>query len=209
MVSVGEARTLIRWQYDISNAYGRQKEPYQPEVSANLKGENSLSFRWVKANMRMIAIPAMILAITHPEQYETGVQAFEIFCEDPEMLREPEHFRRVTESWWSPFSGVSVISNRRTPAHRDNNSRANWYDLLMTIGDYPKHEICLPGLDGHFSYDNGTVVALCGEVLQHEVAEIRFGSRVCFAWFMRDTIRERLQLPGGKFSNVGRVVTAL
>ena len=157
----------------------------------------------------MMAIPAMILAITHPEQYETGVKAFEIFSEDPDLLREPEMFREIIGSWWSPFSGVSVISNRRTPAHRDNNSRANWYDVLVTVGHYPTLGIRFPGLDTTFSYNNGTAVALCGQILTHEVAEIGYGSRWCFAWFMRETIRERLKLDAGEFSNIERVMGEL
>lgn len=159
--------------------------------------------------MRMIAIPAMVLAITHPEQYETGLEALKIFTENPGMMREPEHFSRAIQAWWSPFSAVSVIANRRTPVHRDNNSRANWYDLLMTIGNYSGLDIHFPGLDARFSYNNGTVLAFCGKVLRHEVDEIRWGRRVCFAWFMRETIRERLNLEGGTFSNVSTVRASL
>jgi hypothetical protein len=155
--------------------------------------------------MRMMAIPAMVLAITHPEQYETGVKAMKIFTENPEMLREPQHFKRAIRAWWSPFSAVSVIANRRSPAHRDNNSRANWYDLLMTIGSYSRLNIHFPGLDTRFSYHNGTVLAFCGKVLRHEVDEIQWGNRVCFAWFMRENIRERLNLGRGTFSNVSTI----
>ena len=94
----------------------------------------------------MIAIPAMVLAITHPGQYDTGIKVLEAFCADHELLREPEHFARLIQYWWSPFSGVSVIANWHSPPHRDNNSHAKWYDVLMSIGNYGKLDIHFPGL---------------------------------------------------------------
>jgi hypothetical protein len=82
-----------------------------------------------------------------------------------------------------------VISGRSTPPHRDGNSRYSWYDLLVTLGEYQNCRLRLPGVGVSFEYGPGTVVGLCGMVLEHEVPDFE-GERVCYAYFMRDNVHE-------------------
>jgi hypothetical protein len=63
-------------------------------------------------------------------------------------------------AWSSPFSGYSLISNRRTPAHRDNSARPEWYDLLATFSSYTDGVLEFPGLGLTIDYPPGSLVAL-------------------------------------------------
>jgi hypothetical protein len=39
------------------------------------------------------------------------------------------------------------------------------------------------------------VVSFCGSILEHEVRSWGVGDRVCYAHFMRETVRDRLDVP--------------
>jgi len=94
--------------------------------------------------------------------------------------------------WSTPFNGVSVISNRSTPLHRDCNSRKEWMDMLVALGMYNLGNLTVPGVGIEFVYNPGTVVGILGKVLQHG-AECD-GERACLAFYMRDKVQERLGL---------------
>lgn len=49
------------------------------------------------------------------------------------------------------------------------------------------------GLD--LAYRPGTIVAICGDILNHEVKSWAVGERVCYAHFMREALREKLNVP--------------
>ena len=104
----------------------------------------------------------------------------------------------VLSQWTSVFNGVSVIFNRLTPAHRDGNTRKQWYDLLVTLGHYRNCNLELPGLGLSLEYGPGTVVGLLGSTLEHEVSHFE-GERVCYAYFMRDNVHEWARVPGNSW----------
>ena len=85
--------------------------------------------------------------------------------------------------WGSVFNAVGIISNRKTPLHRDCNTRPQWYDLLTTVGDYATAEMSLPTLGLRLKYDRGTVVAFSGRMLRHGVCKVD-GDRQCVVWYM-------------------------
>ncbi|THH05567.1 hypothetical protein EW146_g9870 [Bondarzewia mesenterica] len=114
------------------------------------------------------AILSGILRIIHPEQYFAGI----------ECIKKLDDITDIGE------------------LVRYGNSRAEWYDLLATIGPYKKGIFELPGIGVSFQYNSGTVVALCGQVLTHSVSDVD-GKRVCFAWFMRDNVHEWLGIRAG------------
>jgi hypothetical protein len=57
------------------------------------------------------------------------------------------------------------------------------------------------GLD--LEYSTGTVVGFCGSIFLHEVESWGTGDRVCFAHFMREAVRERLDAPAAGWVNRG------
>lgn len=114
-------------------------------------------------------------------------------------LREMDGTKELANQWQSVYTGISVISNRRTPPHRDSKGRPEWYDMLLSYsGLFTRPRLCIGDVGLDLNYSSGTVVALCGSVLEHGVSSWGVGDRVCYAHFMRESVRERLEVsPAG------------
>jgi hypothetical protein len=69
------------------------------------------------------------------------------------------------------------------------------YDLLTCAGTYKDAELKVFDIGARFCYDPGTVVALAGKVLLHEVTEWTGGERICIARFIRDNVHNRVEVP--------------
>jgi hypothetical protein len=72
--------------------------------------------------------------------------------------------------------------------------RKQWYDLLAIIGCYQNSNLELLGLGLLLEYSPGTVVGLLGATLEHTVPHFE-GERVCYAYFMRDSVHEWAKVP--------------
>jgi len=138
------------------------------------------------------ALLSAILAVIHPKLYEAGRETLSRLRNIPEIEPGPQN---VLRRWTSVFSGVSVICNRKTPLHRDSKSRFQWYDMLVSLGRYTDCDLDLPGLGVSLTYNPGTVVGLSGMMLEHAVPSFE-GDRVCYAYFMRNKVHERMDVPG-------------
>lgn len=151
----------------------------------------------MKSTAESFALMGAFLYIAHPELYAAGRQVFRAIGENPSLIEESTAVLDILQYWTSPFSGYSVISNRVTPFHRDNYSRAQWYDLLATTGPYEGARLMLANIGVELQYDAGTMVALCGKILRHGVPETA-GDRVCIAQWMRDNVhsRAKVKAPG-------------
>ena len=97
--------------------------------------------------------------------------------------------------WVSCFSGIQVIVNRVTPAHRDTGGCAQAYDLLVSAGTHTSANIHIHDVQANMTYSPGTVVLVCGRVLRHEVSTWHGGERICIAHYIHDNVHERLGLP--------------
>jgi hypothetical protein len=144
---------------------------------------------WLDAISESNGILSAILAVIHPKLYDAGWQVINHLGDTPEFGAQD-----LLDKWASVFSGVAVISNRDTPPHRDRSSRANWYDILATLGRYQNCDLELPGLGISLEYGPGTVVGIAGKVLEHAVPSFE-GDRVCYAYFMRDNVHEWAKIP--------------
>ena len=100
----------------------------------------------------------------------------------------------VARHWPSAFPGISVISNRASICHLDINGHKEWYDFLVAAGTYKKCWFRFPGLDLRLEYLPGTVVALNGRILRHEVVEWEGGDRVCYAHWVKPTLLRALSI---------------
>ena len=136
------------------------------------------------------------MAVIHPELYDSGRETLKRVRE---KVPDPPH-RDVLNRWTSVFNGVAVITHRETPPHRDGNSMHHWYDLLVTLGRCQECNLNLPGLGISLEYGPGTVVGLSGMVLEHEVSDFE-GERVCYAYFMRDSVHEWAKVRPGTWMN--------
>lgn len=117
-----------------------------------------------------------------------------------DIVDTPLLLKEVLALWSIPFSGLTVISNRSTPLHRDCNGRKEWMDLLVALGKYQEGIMTLPGLGVKLLYNPGTVVGISGRVLQHGVE--CDGERACLAYYMRDKVHERLGVRAPSWFNV-------
>jgi hypothetical protein len=148
------------------------------------------------------ALIGALLSIVHPEMYHAAMQALSHLADHLELVKEGTDVLEVLGSWSSPFLGYSLISNRHTPFHRDNSARPEWYDLLATFGDYTNGVLEFPGLGLTLDYPPGSLVALCGKVIQHSVPKVN-GNRVCIAHYMKYKVHERLRVPSAGWMTVG------
>lgn len=96
--------------------------------------------------------------------------------------------------WPSAMPGISVISNRASICHLDINGHKEWYDFLVAAGSYKECWFRFPDLDLQLEYLPGTVVALNGRILRHEVVDWVGGDRVCYAHWIRPTLLHALSL---------------
>lgn len=137
-----------------------------------------------------------VLRVIHPLHYKTSLNC---------LLRlHNTHHESALENWGTVFNALSVISNRETPYHRDNQSRHQWYDLVTTFGTYPDARLSLPGLGIELPYHSGTISAFSGRVLRHGVreAEGRPGDRLCLVYYMRESVQDRLGGQAGEWVRV-------
>lgn len=142
---------------------------------------------WLAEVMAVENYLNVILALTHPSLHDNAEQALQRLCS---VTSHPE----ITSSWTSVFTGIAVIANRTTPSHTDHGGRAPWYDTLLNLGNFSKSTLDLPGLGGQFSYPPGTIVNICGNILEHRVNSWGKGDRVCYAHFMREKVLRRLKV---------------
>lgn len=127
-----------------------------------------------------------------------GMEAMARLGNDSDNIGHDPDRPDVLAAWPTPFNGMSVIANRKTPDHRDTNSRAEWYDMLVTLGRYSNAYMEFGGLNVKLRYDGGTVVGFCGKVLQHRVDSC-YWERICLAMYMRDNLHHRLGLPAASW----------
>lgn len=131
----------------------------------------------------------LTLALINPDLFKSGLLMLQ-------RLRELESTTAIARQWQSVYTGISVISNRVTPAHRDRKGRPEWFDILTSYSDpFTKPRLLLEDLGLDLNYPSGTVVGLCGTIFKHEVKSWGDGDRVCFAHFMREAVRGRLESP--------------
>jgi hypothetical protein len=140
--------------------------------------------KWLEVAAESLSLISATLAITHPMLYYGGRETMSRLRDEPDL-------GAVLSRWPTIFNGIAVISNRETPGHRDNNSRAAWYDILMTFGTYQEAVLELSGVGLKFRYNSGTMMHFGGYGLRHGVARIE-GERVCLAFYMRDNVHERM-----------------
>lgn len=153
------------------------------------------TIEWLGKSKEAFLLVGGILSIIQPELYKLGIQALERLHDNPTLCKQPAELARILQHWYSPFSAISVISNRSTPLHRDTGGRPQWLDLLIAVGEYEHGRFELPGIGLNLKYDPGTAVAFSGKIFRHGAR--CEGDRACIAFYMRDNVLDRLELPVG------------
>lgn len=125
------------------------------------------------------ALLAGMLGIMHPHLAEAANRLTDTLMESD--------VADAVRLWSSPFSALSVISNRESVAHRDTKSMRSMYDLLVTCGPYHNAYFNFHDLNIVALYQPGSVVALTGRLLRHSVGLAK-ESRLCYAYYFREAV---------------------
>lgn len=169
------------------------------EVSASLKRNADAAGRgWLRETGECCALLNAVMALLHPGLFECGMDVLLELTQRPEIHTDSYDAMEVLKIWPSIFNALSIISNRESPRHRDNNSRPEWYDLLTSVGPFYNSVLELPGIGVRLAYNPGTVFAFSGRVLQHGVCEC-VGERVSLAFYMRDNVHDRVKVRGASW----------
>lgn len=134
----------------------------------------------------------LTLSLIHPDLYRTGLEILR-------KLRDSEATTDIAQEWQSVYTGIAVMCNRLTPFHRDTKGRPEWYDVLLSYSDQGScPELQIEDIGLGLQYESGAVVGLCGSVFKHGVGVWGVGNRICYAHFMRESVRDRFDVaPAG------------
>lgn len=169
-----------------------QTDDYPLLPSLNLRTNPHLASSWMQITNDVERFINLTLSLIHPGLFQTGLTMLQ-------ELRKLDTTKDIARQWQSVYTGISIVSNRITPPHRDSRGRPEWFDTLLNCCDgdsRPRLIIKDLGLD--LEYSSGTVVGFCGSIFQHEVQTWGPGDRICYAHFMRESVRKRLDVaPAG------------
>jgi hypothetical protein len=163
--------------------------------SHNLREEvnRSATTKWASDIVDAEEYLNVVLFLIHPSLHKVGSDVLA-------RLRQLDDMKEIASLWTSVYTGIAVISNRRTPSHLDTNGRPEWYDLLSVQGSMAGFSrLVFEDLGLSLVYRSGTVVAACGQILHHSVSFWGEGDRVCYAHFMQDKVRERFGIDPGEW----------
>ncbi|THU94503.1 hypothetical protein K435DRAFT_860463 [Dendrothele bispora CBS 962.96] len=158
--------------------------------SLSLRGNNSdvlSAQQWLRRISTLQLTVSLALSAIHPDLFEAGRDVLE-YCSRPDS-----HKGRTSEwasRWNSVFSALTVICDRRTPAHIDSHGCPNYVDALVSLGTASTPTLFFRELNAKFSYKSGTVVFFSGRGWTHEVGDWGAGQRVCYASYIRPEIIE-------------------
>ena len=170
-----------------------QSGDYPLKPSLNIRTQTNLGQpEWLELSYSFERFLNLTISLIHPELFQCGLEILQ-------KTRTLETTSEIAKKWQSVFTGIAIISNRLTPSHRDRKGRPEWYDLLINYSDIEAiPELFIEDIGLKLEYSSGTVVGLCGMILQHGVKTWGVVDRVCYAHFMRESVRKHLEVkPAG------------
>ena len=125
----------------------------------------------------------VLLSIVYPDLHQCGkqVMAHLLWLND---------IRPALDHWLTAFNAITIISNCKTPLHRNYHTRSSWYDLMATVGNYDEVILELSTFGLQLLYLTGMAVFFSGKMVRHGVSTISHGDRLCFAFYMCDRVHE-------------------
>ena len=132
------------------------------------------------------------LSIMHPQLYEDGMRGISLL-EDWSSTNDLG-MNQALSLWPTAFTNISVIVNQCTPLHRDPQSRASWYNIIVNVGEYTDCIMAIPTLGIELVYKPGTAVTFSGRLLRHRVNAVE-GNWYCLTYYMRDNIHHWANVP--------------
>ncbi|KAG2079941.1 uncharacterized protein F5147DRAFT_784638 [Suillus discolor] len=181
---------------NLSPEWFLQAHPFQPEVLATLKSDNGVAY--CRAMCRPVPLFAAALRVMHSGLYwgiidnTTGAWAH---GESPQRMGICIY----------QLSAIDVATGI-TPLHRDALSRAQWFDIMTSVGGYTigANEDAKYWIE--IAYNPGVMAGTSGRIVRHGGNWVN-SDRVGWVWYMRDDIHEFVDVPRGDYSRYKSVVT--
>jgi hypothetical protein len=141
-----------------------------------------------------------LLGVLQPELYELGKSRLFSLVDKPgpNLVAHP---RSLSTAWNLPFTAISIISQHRTPLHRDVFGRKEWVGMLVALGKYDHGRFELPDLNMTLKYNPGCLVVFSGSLLQHG-ADCFGGQHACIAFYMGDKEHDICSSPVVGYTNI-------
>ena len=163
---------------------------YRLSVSTSLRGwPRKPGVRYLREDRDSLCILGAVLSLIHPIAAKRGLAIMDGIAKGTIKNEATNSLDEARSVWSSPFTAISIISNRDTELHRDGKGFAPFYDLVTTVGYYTGGRFEVPGIGLRFKYDPGTIMGLCGKVLGHSVAEVD-GDRFCVVQYFHRKVLE-------------------
>lgn len=180
----------------------RQSSNGPPEVSALLKeGRNQGECRqWLADMIRMHSHLSAAMGIMHPDMYRIGREAM-IKLWEGVSASEATGTLDVLRLWTSIYNSLSVMANQCSTCHLDKMGKPEWFDQLLTVGNYQDLCIVFPTLQLAFNYPPGTMRAFYSKLLVHGAPCVD-GDRGCIAWYMQDKIHRVMNVPKCNYAHL-------
>ncbi|KAG1852091.1 hypothetical protein DFJ58DRAFT_728639 [Suillus subalutaceus] len=128
------------------------------------------------AMQRLAALIAAALRVMHPSLYWSSLTTqlgLGLWAAN-NQLQDMGDLLRV---WGSVFTVLAVMCNRRSPLHRDALSRAQWFDVMLSVGSYGPARMWMPNIGIEIAYNSGVMAAASGRIVWHGVDNVN-GDRI-------------------------------
>ncbi|KIO02639.1 hypothetical protein M404DRAFT_147770, partial [Pisolithus tinctorius Marx 270] len=190
----------LKGMIDLSPAWfqqgcGPSNDAHHPEVSLLLKSKLQPKevHEWLQCTAGLQAILSGALHIMHLKMYLHGWEAITRLRSKAAEWQD-EDMEAILPMWNSVYSSMSVMVNHTSPPHKNMNGQKVWLDTLLTVGNYPWLHFLVMELGIQLQYNLGTVIALVGLALIHQVNSID-GNRACLAYYMQENVHQYIQVP--------------
>lgn len=155
----------------------KSSDPHTSPILTERAGQ-----RFLSQARDSLALLSGVLAIIHPEQYRMGL----------EIQREMKASGSCVDAltlWPSVFTAATIVTNQKTPFHRDILTDWSWFDLILSFGLYHHAPLYIPILGIRVNNPRGTICAFSGKALLHGVRKTNL-ARISFILYMRKNVQE-------------------
>ncbi|KAL4061700.1 hypothetical protein J3A83DRAFT_4098923 [Scleroderma citrinum] len=160
--------------------------------------------QWLPDICLLAGILSGTLSIMHPPLYDAGLEAMKALRQWSAVADHA--MSDALFQWPTVYTNVSVIANHSAPLHHDPHSHVDWYDLLVSLGEYMDCVLDIPTL--------GLPSWHCSSILQQVALAWGWvnaisGNKYSLAYYMRNNVHNWLNVPREDWMRVHTVQNAL
>ncbi|KAG1834668.1 hypothetical protein DFJ58DRAFT_735758 [Suillus subalutaceus] len=141
---------------------------FHPEVSATLRVCGS---SLCQAMQRPAALIAAALRVMHPSLYWSSLTTklgLSLWADNNQL----EEMGNRLREWVSVFTALAVMCNRCSPLHHDTLSRAQWFNVMTSVGNHSPVRMQMPNIGVEIAYNSGVMVGASGRIVRHGMDKV-------------------------------------